>query len=84
MCFERQNAQQAENNGMVTLHLITEAPPNYKAIALIFNTVLFLLKITISLYNQYMSSAADEVTQRAIFFCILTSLFCQQLIFLVY
>lgn len=52
---------------MVTLNLVTEAPPNYKAIALIFNTILSLLKITISLCNQYRSSAADEVTQRAIF-----------------
>lgn len=52
---------------MATLNLITEAPPNYKALALIFNTILSLLKITISLCNQYMSSAADEVAQRAIF-----------------
>lgn len=67
MCFEKQNAQRAEDNGMVTLNLITEAPPNYKAIALIFNTILSLLKIIISLCNQYMSSAADEITQRAIY-----------------
>ena len=52
---------------MVTLNLTTEAPPNYKAISIIFNTILSLLKITISLCNHCMSSAADEATQRAIF-----------------
>lgn len=67
MCCERQDALQAEDNGMVTLNLTTEAPPNHKAISLIFNTILSLLQIAISLCNRYMSSAVDEATQRGIF-----------------
>lgn len=66
MCFERRDAQQAQDNGMVTLNLTTEVLPNYKGISHIFITILSLSKITSSLCNNYMSSVADEATQRGI------------------
>lgn len=38
-CFGRLDTNNKQDNGVVTLNLRTQAPPNYKAISLIFSTI---------------------------------------------
>lgn len=38
-CFGRLGTNNKQDNGVVTLNLTTEAPPNYKAVSLIFNKI---------------------------------------------